>query len=121
MYKERLKDVGVLHYIELCWEFQVYKDDAALDVLVSRWDLKTCTFVTAWGEFTPTLKDVQILYKLYLEGNVPCSMAELIPEDKECVAYLEEAHRKESKCVSHWDKGILSSSGFPESSTRKCG
>lgn len=43
-------------------------------------------------------------YKLYPEGNVPCTLAELTLKDKECVAYLEEAHCKASKCFSHWDK-----------------
>lgn len=58
VYNKRLRDAGVLHCLELCQEFQVYKDDDALDLLVSRWNPKTCTFVTAWREFTPTLEDV---------------------------------------------------------------
>lgn len=37
-----------------------------LEFLISLWSMETHTFVVSWGEFTPTLEDVVVLFHLPL-------------------------------------------------------
>jgi len=52
-------------------EFTLSKNNAALPVLVSGWNVTTHTFIAAWGEFTITLEDVCELLGLEATGHEP--------------------------------------------------
>ena len=52
-------------------EFTISKNNAALPILVSRWNVTTHTFIAAWGEFTITLEDVCELLGLDAIGHEP--------------------------------------------------
>lgn len=62
-YVDILKRADILRCIQLCRDLRIRQDQDALTVLISRWCSSTCTFVTAWGEFTPTLEDVYVIYQ----------------------------------------------------------
>lgn len=42
----------------------IIRSQADLELLVSWWSIETHTFITSWDEFTPTLKDVQVMFRL---------------------------------------------------------
>ena len=69
-YSEILAKVG-LERAKWFGEFTLSKNNAALPILISRWNVTTHTFIAAWGEFTITLEDVCELLGLEAAGHEP--------------------------------------------------
>ena len=66
---EILAAVGIKDAVLMSTRLQVPKRFGDLDALVQRWNTVTHTFITSWGEFTPTLEDVSVLAKLPCFGS----------------------------------------------------
>lgn len=42
----------------------IIRSHTGIEFLISRWNMETYTFVTSWGEFSPTLEDVSVMFNL---------------------------------------------------------
>ena len=67
---EVLKRVGVADAIWASKKLAVQRRPEDATVWTQRWSSMTYTFVTAWGEFSPTLEDVVVLLKLPVFGEL---------------------------------------------------
>ena len=56
--------------------------------MISRWSTHTHTFVTAWGEITPTLEDVCSLFTFPDSGLTDITTAKLSKVDGEIIELL---------------------------------
>lgn len=65
----RFQDLGILRAISQARKASVERDPKDLEFLLSRWSTETHSFVTAWGEFGPTLEDVAVLTSLPIFGD----------------------------------------------------
>ncbi|KAJ1406807.1 Aminotransferase-like, plant mobile domain [Sesbania bispinosa] len=59
-----LSQVGIADAIWISPSLSVQRRSEDLTVLIECWSCKTHTFLTSWGEFSPTLEDVAVLLKL---------------------------------------------------------
>ena len=75
---EVLKRVGVVDAIWASKKLVVQRRLEDAGVWTQRWSSMTHTFVTTWGEFSPTLEDVVILLKLPIFGEL--DLASYAPE-----------------------------------------
>lgn len=67
--KKLLNDMGILGAINQAWKMTVDRKSVDLEFLMSRWSTKRHSFVTAWGEFRSSLKDVAMLTYLLMFGK----------------------------------------------------
>jgi hypothetical protein len=118
-FKTRLEKAGVLECVQLCANFSMFRDESALNLLVSRWCSQTSTFVTSWGEFTVTLEDVFEIFRLPPSGSTSYFLPGPSEQDLSRGKGLEKACSASAKYGSRWRDGELSPKGFPSSKSRK--
>lgn len=66
---KKFHDLGIMRAITQTRRMSVERNSEDLKFLMSRWSTKMHTFVTAWGEFAPTLEDVVALTLLPVFGD----------------------------------------------------
>ncbi|MED6203233.1 hypothetical protein PIB30_113545, partial [Stylosanthes scabra] len=66
----RLEEAGVAEAIRTSAGLGVQRYGYDMSLLWQRWCSQTHTFVTSWGEFSPTLEDVVMLLQLPVFGNL---------------------------------------------------
>lgn len=66
---ERLMDANVKLPIFCSRVCSLCRQHSDLEVLISKWSIDTHTFITSWGEFIPTLKDMLQMRHLSLFGE----------------------------------------------------
>lgn len=57
-------EVVVRKALNISMSMSVIRNHADLELLFSIWNTKTYTFVTSWGEFTPSLEEVSVMFHL---------------------------------------------------------
>lgn len=77
IYSEKIISAGIGRALNLSKKLPINRSPMDLEFLISRWSTESHTFVTAWGEFCPTLEDVTVLTSLPVFGE---SMAIKMPE-----------------------------------------
>ncbi|QHO08837.1 uncharacterized protein DS421_14g476170 [Arachis hypogaea] len=70
----RLKLAGVTEAIRTSAGLGVQRNGYNMSLLWQRWCSQTHTFLTSWGEFSPTLKDVVVLLQLPVFGSVDLTL-----------------------------------------------
>ena len=100
VFRNRLQEAGILNALLVSLRYPITRDENGLLHLVSRWSTETHTFVTSWGEITPTLLDVDMLLKLPIRGDfVPLSM-EFDKTEDSIVQLLKQGYEESKKyCV----------------------
>ncbi|XP_059655262.1 uncharacterized protein LOC132302424 isoform X1 [Cornus florida] len=99
-----LAKAEILHAIVLFSFLSIKRDLVSLNVLFSRWSSVHHTFLTPWGEFSPTIEDVAVLYRLPICGSQPIATLGSSKEDQDITAYLEKC-AKEAMKQGTWFKG----------------
>lgn len=69
----------------------IEKNPVDLVFLMSRWSIETHMFVVAWGEFSPSLKDVATLMSLSLFGEAHATRVTLSWDDQKKVEFLSKS------------------------------
>ncbi|KAE9447684.1 hypothetical protein C3L33_20418, partial [Rhododendron williamsianum] len=90
--------------IRLSTELSIRKNNANIDLMVSRWSTDTHTFVFAWGDGGPMFQDTAILMRLSMRGSVAFDPSNLSPTDARLVDQLRRAYTAAGKCGSCFDK-----------------
>ena len=86
--------------MELFADFDTRKDTNGLTALVHRWSCDSHNFVTAWGEFSPTLEDVGIFLRLEVWRDHNASPIKLSTTEKGIEDGLKSAISKsQMKCL----------------------
>lgn len=67
--EETTQRYGYFGGINQAWKMTVDRKSVDLEFLMSRWSTKRHSFVTAWGEFRSSLKDVAMLTYLLMFGK----------------------------------------------------
>lgn len=67
--KKQLNVLVIMRGITQVRKMLVDREPTSLEYLISRCSIDTHTFVTAWREFGPTLKDVAVLTSLPVVGE----------------------------------------------------
>ncbi|QHN99193.1 uncharacterized protein DS421_13g395760 [Arachis hypogaea] len=70
----RLKFAGVAEAIRTSAGLGVQRNGYDMSLLWQRWCSQTHTFLTSWGEFSPTLEDVVVLLQLPVFGSVDLTL-----------------------------------------------
>lgn len=68
-YVDKIVSTGIGKALNLSKTLFINRSPMDLEFLISRWSVESHTFVTAWGEFYPTLEDVAMLTGLPLLGG----------------------------------------------------
>lgn len=79
-YPDKIISAGIGKALNLSKTLYINKSPADLEFLIFRWSVESHTFVTAWGEFFPTLEDVVVLTGLPFLGE---AKAVVLPENSE--------------------------------------
>ena len=107
-YVERLRSAGVLHAMRNSLEMKVDRDLSWIDTAISRWSCDSHTFITSWGEMSPTLEDVFCIMRLEIYGERvyhPDMDADLTAREKATVSALSYALGEGSKMPSLFKNG----------------
>lgn len=91
-----LDDTGIRKAL-LSTSLSVTKSYADFKLLISCWSVPTHTFISVWGEFTLTLKDVAVLSRLPLFGDHGAMRIVLTEEEERTLQLLNVALRVTSK------------------------
>lgn len=59
---EILTEEMVRKALDASMEMSIIRSHPDLEFLVSHWSTETHTLITSWGEFTPTLEDVSLMF-----------------------------------------------------------
>ncbi|XP_072068086.1 uncharacterized protein [Arachis hypogaea] len=70
----RLESAGVAEAIRTSAGLGVQRNGSDMSLLWQRWCSQTHTFLTSWGEFSPTLEDVVVLLQLPVFGSVDLTL-----------------------------------------------
>ncbi|KAL4315632.1 hypothetical protein AHAS_Ahas15G0204500 [Arachis hypogaea] len=70
----RLELAGVAEAIHTSAGLGVQRNGYDMSLLWQRWCFQTHTFLTSWGEFSPTLEDVVVLLQLPVFGSVDLTL-----------------------------------------------
>ena len=101
-HKEALENAGIRYSL---WIFskmnQRLPDNETWRAVISRWSADTHTFVTAWGEITPTLEDVCSLFAFPDSGLTDITTAELSEVDGEIIELLMSDMKKAKDSRGH--------------------
>lgn len=84
-------EVGVLKAIVRARSIAIERNPVDLEFLMSRRSVETHIFVSAWGEFTPSLKDVAMLMSLPFFGEAHSTGVTLKEKDQKKVDYLTKS------------------------------
>lgn len=103
-YGEAINEAEVKISLFISGFCEVYKDDICLRHVVRRWSPFTHTFICSWGEFTPTLEDVNNIMRLPSTGDADPFSIVLDQDEKEKLAILElcACFSKERFRFCHW-------------------
>lgn len=69
----------------------IIRNHGDLELLISRWNTQTHTFMAAWGEFVPSLEDVVVIARLPVFEDRKAMVVVLKGEDKEMLQFLTSA------------------------------
>lgn len=61
---DTLAEAGVRKALNILASRSIVRSYVDLELLISYWSVETLTFITTWGEFTPMLKDVVVMFRL---------------------------------------------------------
>ncbi|XP_059656851.1 uncharacterized protein LOC132303569 [Cornus florida] len=106
-YRLILERSNILNAIRLFSVLTIRRDNLSLRTLISRWSTDSHTFVASWGEFSPTLEDVAVLYRLPILGDNDVNLIDLAPEDQTVVADLKRCATIASEKGSWFDGSTL--------------
>lgn len=103
--KKKLNDLEIMRAINQARKMMVDKKPSDHEFLMSRWSTGTHTFVTAWGEFAPTLEDVALLTSLSMSGeaqvsNLDVSMGENKKRIEALASFLSKTEFNEQFYIS---------------------
>ncbi|MED6132603.1 hypothetical protein PIB30_020613 [Stylosanthes scabra] len=103
----RLEEAGVAKAIRTSASNSRYRHDMSL--LWQRWCSQTYTFVTSWGEFSPTLEDVAMLLQLPVFGNLDLTNLYVDLDLRKLARDLLQLDSKKKKCTikysySNWSR-----------------
>ncbi|KAG5524063.1 hypothetical protein RHGRI_030905 [Rhododendron griersonianum] len=87
-----LRASHALEPIRLSTELNISKNNANIDLMVSRWSTDTHTFVFPWGDGGPTLQDTAILMRLSTRGSAAFDPSSLSSADARLVDRLRRAY-----------------------------
>lgn len=90
-HSDNIVSAGIGRSLNLSKNLYINRSPMDLDFLISWWSSESHTFVTAWGEFCPTLEDVVILTGLPLFGEAKTIV---MPESSEVVLDAEDKVRR---------------------------
>ncbi|KAG5525346.1 hypothetical protein RHGRI_031876 [Rhododendron griersonianum] len=76
-----LRSSRALEPIRLSVELSIRRNNANVDLMVSRWSKDTHTFVFPWGDGGPTLQDTAVLMRLSTRGSVAFDPSNLSSAD----------------------------------------
>ncbi|XP_058189259.1 uncharacterized protein LOC131306848 [Rhododendron vialii] len=93
-----------LEPIRLSAELNIRKNNANIDLMVSRWKKSTHTFVFPWGDGSPTLQDTAILMQLSMRGSVAFNPSNLSSADVRLVDWLRRAYTEAGNYGSRFDR-----------------
>lgn len=88
--RNQLDRAGILSALVSSSQIGIFRDIRGLRHAVRRWNKTTHTFVCAWGEFTPTLKDVYMLLRLPIMGDASPFSIELSEQEVKVESLLVE-------------------------------
>ncbi|XP_059658415.1 uncharacterized protein LOC132304701 [Cornus florida] len=115
---ETLKASRIADAVRNTRELTIPRDVHDLALLVSRWSRDTHTFVTSWGEFTPTIEDVVQLMCLNVFGEHNPGSWVLSEDEVKLVTKLRSGVTAAGKIASRYqDDGLREE--FPETG-KKC-
>lgn len=81
-----------------CFYIHVHnRSHVNLELLVSRWSTETHTLVTSWGEFTPTLENVSVMFPLSMFADEGTTSLVLSTKEEKKVQLLSFALRISNK------------------------
>ncbi|CAL5436937.1 unnamed protein product [Camellia sinensis] len=103
--KEVLKNAGVYGAIVASVGLNVRREPSWLSVAFSRWSSNSHTFVTRWGELTPTLEDVCALTGLPILGVADPLANKSVPSHLKIVSILKASISEAGFLLSGYDKG----------------
>ncbi|KAG5531172.1 hypothetical protein RHGRI_025958 [Rhododendron griersonianum] len=99
-----LRSSRALEPIRLSVELSIRRNNANVDLMVSRWSKDTHTFVFPWGDGGPTLQDTAVLMRLSTRGSVAFDPSNLSSADARLVDRLRRAYTEAGKHGSRFDR-----------------
>ncbi|KAG5564755.1 hypothetical protein RHGRI_000830 [Rhododendron griersonianum] len=99
-----LRASRALEPIRLSAELSIRKNNANVDLMVSRWSKDTHTFVFPCGDGGLTLQNMAVLMRLSTRGSVAFDPSNLSPVDARLVDRLRRAYTAAGKCGSRFDR-----------------
>ncbi|CAL5384017.1 unnamed protein product [Camellia sinensis] len=105
LYCEVLAGAKIATAISQC--MRIRREPSWLEFTLSRWSSSSHTFITQWGETTPTLEDVVVLTGLGHLGSANPSVGSLSLNQMAIVGRLEEAVAPAGKLLSHYQNKVL--------------
>ncbi|KAG5540484.1 hypothetical protein RHGRI_020633 [Rhododendron griersonianum] len=99
-----LRSSRALEPIRLSVELSIRRNNANVDLMVSRWSKDTHTFVFPWGDGGPTLQDTAVLMRLSTRGSVAFDPSNLSSADASLVDRLRRAYTEAGKHGSRFDR-----------------
>lgn len=99
-----LRASRALEPIRLFAELSIRKNNTNIDLMVSRWNKDTHTFVFPWGDGGPTLQDSIVLMWLSMRGVVTFDPSNLSSADARLVDRLRRAYTEAGKYGSRLDR-----------------
>ncbi|KAG5528020.1 hypothetical protein RHGRI_028826 [Rhododendron griersonianum] len=99
-----LSSSRALEPIRLSIELSIRRNNANIELMVSRWSKDTHTFVFPWGDGGPTLQDTAVLMRLSTRGSVASDPSNLSSADARLVDRLRRAYTEAGKHGSRFDR-----------------
>lgn len=94
-----LSDASVGKAVDVSPDIFITRSHADLEFLISRWSMETHTFFISWGEFTSTLEDVSVMFRLPVLADTGTMALALSNREKEKAKILNAALRLSSKSI----------------------
>lgn len=65
-FSNKISQVGIRKALNLSKGLAINRSPEDMEFLISRWSIKSRTFITVWGEFCPTLEDVVVFLSVFI-------------------------------------------------------
>lgn len=122
--------MGILKAIICATSIAIERNPVDLEFLMPQWSTKTHTFLTSWGEFSPSTEDVAMLILLPLFGEAHAIGVALSEEDQKKVELLNKSLSSSKylsnkttylSWVKYFDEGVGRNSQFQIEAFLACG